>query len=423
MRILIHGINYAPEVTGVGRYTGEMGRWLAARGHEVRVMSAPPYYPQWSVWEGYSGRRYRRETLEGVKVWRCPLWVPRNPSGTKRLAHLASFAAASAPLVLHQALSWRPDVLLMIEPTLLCLPHSRVASWSAGVPLWVHVQDFELDAALGLGIMRAGAARRALRSVERRLLGLADRVSTITESMRRRLVEMGVPRGKTVVFPNWADLEVIRPLPPDEGIRRELGVPPGGVLVLYAGNMGEKQGLEVVLEAAGLLRGRREIRFVLAGAGAARSRLERAALRMRLGNVRFLPLQPEERLPLLLAAGDIHLVVQRREAADLVMPSKLVNILAAGRPSIATADPGTELHRVLTEQDCGLVVPPGDAGELARAILRLADGVDLRARMGSRARAYAEEYLDRERVLSGFEAALAGLATERRREAARRRAA
>lgn len=408
----MHGINYHPEMTSTGLYTGEMSRWLAARGHEVRVVTAPPYYPEWRVGKGYSGRRYERETLDGAVVWRSPLWVPREPSGTARIAHLSSFAAASAPVMLRQAL-WRPDVVVMVEPTLLCLPHSWAAARLAGAPLWVHVQDFELEAALELGIMRAEASRRAFRALEGALFGRADRVSTISEAMRRRLVEKGVPEERTFLLPNWAGLERVRPMPPDEGVRRELGASPDDVLVLYAGSMGEKQGLEVVLEAARQIRGRPEVRFALVGAGPARGRLERAARESGLSNVRFFGVRPEERLPALLAAGDVHLVVQRREAADLVMPSKLTNIMAAGRPAVATADPGTELYRVLRESGGGLVMSPGDAGALAEALEKLADDADLQARLGRNARRYAEERLDREKILTAFEEELLALASGR----------
>jgi len=408
LRILLHGINYHPETTSTGRYTGEMGRWLASRGHEVRVVTAPPYYPLWRVGKGYSGGRYAREVLDGAVVWRCPLWVPRRPSGKARIAHLASFASSSAPVMLGQARIFRPDVVVMVEPTLLCLPHSWAAARAAGAPLWVHVQDFELEAALGLGIMRAGAARGAFRAAEGGLFSLADRVSTISEAMRRRLVEKGVPEERTFLMPNWADLGRVRPARPDEEVRRVLGASPGDVLVLYTGSMGEKQGLGLVLDAAQRLRP--EVRFALVGAGPARAALEKAARERGLRNVRFCDVWPEEDLPRLLAAGDIHLVVQRREAADLVMPSKLANILAAGRPAVATAAPGTELHRVVAGGGCGLVVPPEDAAALARGIADLAGDAALRERLGAAARRYAEERLDREGILSRFEAELARLA-------------
>lgn len=396
----------------MGRYTGEMAEWLAQQGHEVRVVTAPPYYPEWRVGEGYSPRSYRCEELNGVEVWRCPLWVPDRPSGVKRLLHLLSFAVSSVPVMLRQA-RWRPDVVIMVEPTLFCLPPAWVTARLSGAPLWVHVQDFELEAALELGILQRSGVRRLFYSTEKALLRGADRLSTITETMRRRVVEKGVSPERAVVSPNWSDIRFLRPLEPEAPVRSEFGAKPGETLVMYAGNMGEKQGLEVVLDAAERLRGREGIEFALIGAGAARERLERDATERGLDNVRFFPLQPSERLPEVLAAGDIHLVVQRRGAADLVMPSKLTNILAAGRPAVATADPGTELYRVLTERGCGIPTTPESAGELTRAIEKLAGDAEERGRLGNNARRYAEEHLDKEKILRRFEQELTELCREK----------
>jgi colanic acid biosynthesis glycosyl transferase WcaI len=269
LKVLIHGLNYAPEKVGVGRYTGEMGRWLAQQGHEVRVVTAPPYYPDWSGTGGGVVGGYRREKLAGAEVLRCPLWVPKNPSGLKRLLHLFSFAASSAPVVLRQT-SWRPDVVVMVEPTLFCLPAAWAAARLSGAPLWVHVQDFELEAALGLGIMKQETMRRIFYAVERLLLRRADMLSTITEAMRRWAVRKDIPAPKTTVFPNWADARFSYPVEAEAAVRREFGAGPREILVMYAGNMGEKQGLDTVLDAAERLRDREDIKFTLIGEGAAR---------------------------------------------------------------------------------------------------------------------------------------------------------
>jgi colanic acid biosynthesis glycosyl transferase WcaI len=405
LKILLYGINYAPELTGVGKYTGEMGEWLASRGHQVRVVTAPPYYPAWEVGRGYSSRVYRRELVADADVWRCPLWVPRKPSGLKRLAHLASFAASSLPVVLSQV-RWRPDVLVLIQPPLLCAPHAWLTARLSGARLWLHIQDFELDAALGLGMLGGRGARRILYGVEKLLLQTAERVSTISEAMRRRLVEKGIPEDRALLFPNWSDLDFVRPKAPNNAVRSEFGAGPEDVLVLYTGNMGEKQGLDLVLDAADRLRNQPEIKFALVGTGVARKELEQAALTRRLDRVRFFPLQPLERLPLMLAGGDIHLLVQRPEAADLLMPSKLTNTLAAGRPSIATADPGTALYEVLHDYDCGVTTKPGSVEGLVTGIVSLAHDARMRERLGKNARRCAEYNLDKEKILAEFEEAL-----------------
>jgi colanic acid biosynthesis glycosyl transferase WcaI len=409
MKILLHGVNYAPEPTSTGKLTGEMGEWLAAQGHDVRVVAAPPHYPAWRVKKGYSARAYRRERVAGTEVWRCPVWIPARPTGLKRLLYQGSFAASSSPVVLRQIL-WRPDVIMVVEPSLSCVPAALLAARLCGSRAWLHIQDFELDAALDLGLLRGRGVQRALYGIEKFLMRRFDGVSTITEAMRRRVVAKGVSEDRTRVVPNWANLESVRPMRRENEAREEFGAGPDDLLVMYAGNMGEKQGLEVVLDAADLLRWRTEIKFALIGDGAARERLERAAEERGLKNVRFWPIQPLGRLPLVLAAGDIQLVVQRREAADLVMPSKLTNILAAGRPCLATTDEGTALYDVLSEHRCGISTEPGNATELAEGIVALANDAPMRERLGSNARAYAESYPHQDKILATFESNLKELA-------------
>ena len=265
------------------------------------------------------------------------------------------------------------------------------------------MQDLQVDTALCMGIVPDGGFGQLLFRVEAFLLRRATVVSTNTEAMRQRIVAKGIEPRRTMAFPNWADTELVRPMPHDNTFRRELGVPGDEVLIGYAGVMGEKQGLELVIAAADRLRDVAGTHFVLIGAGARRARLEWDAHRGGLTNMRFLPPQPASRLPEMLAAADNHLVVQRREATDLVMPSNLTNVLAAGRPAIATADPGTALHDVLAGHDAGLVTPPGDLDALVGAIERLRAGASLRTRMGQRARAYAETHLANERILTRFE--------------------
>lgn len=155
LRILIYGLNYSPELTGIGKYTGEMASWLAERGHEVRVVTAPPYYPAWRVRDDYRGAWYRIEQgLDQPIVYRTPLYVPSRPTGIKRIIHLVSFMLGSFPVMLRETF-WEPEIVFTVEPTFFCAPLALFIAKSAGAAAWLHVQDFEVDAAFELGLLPA----------------------------------------------------------------------------------------------------------------------------------------------------------------------------------------------------------------------------------------------------------------------------
>jgi colanic acid biosynthesis glycosyl transferase WcaI len=402
MKVLLYGINFAPELTGIGKYTAEMAAWLSERGHEVSVVTAPPYYPQWRVHEGYSGKRYTSETWHGATVRRAPLWVPARPSGMKRLLHLASFALASVPPLLRQAAS-RPDVVLVVEPALFCAPAAWLAARLCGAKAWLHIQDFEVDAAFELGVLKGNTAKRVAGALERWLMRRFDRVSTISHRMLERTQAKGVDADKLRPLFNWIDLNAIRPRSRMSGYRQELGIGEDALVALYSGNMGGKQGLETLAGVARVLRKHAGLHFLFCGQGPQRASLE--AQCAGLPHVHFLDLQPAERLNELLCTADIHLLPQRAGAADLVMPSKLTGMLASGRPIICAAAPGTELAGVVA--NCGRVVPPENVRAMARAILDLASLPGQRADLGNAARYYAVANLGIDSVLGRFEQDLA----------------
>ena len=421
MRILIHGINFSPETTGVGKYTGEMAAWLAQRGHEVRVITAPPHYPQWRVTSGYRAWSYQRELnarSEGsdspadgeaprskyLDVVRCPVWLPEKPTGANRLLHLASFALSSFPVMLGWA-RWRPDVVLAIEPTLFCSVSALLAARLCGAKAWLHVQDLEVDAAFELGdFAQSSRARRWALAMERTLLRRFDRVSAISARLAERLIAKGVDSSRCTLLPNWVDPKVIYPQRSRNLYRDILGIGDCTVIALYAGSMGKKQGLELLVEAARQLVQHPEIQFVLCGDGPYRPRLVELAKNLR--NIILLPLQPADRLNDLLNLAGIHLLPQRADAADLVLPSKLTGMFASGRPVVATAHPGTQL--AMAVEGRGLVTPPADANRFASAVLRLAEDAELRERLGRQAREYAVKYLGPDTILAEFERALLG---------------
>lgn len=398
MKILLYGINYSPELTGIGKYSGEMARWLAAQGHEVRVVTAPPYYPDWKVKDGYSSYRYDRRVEEGVSVTRCPLYVPARPSALKRIVHLASFSLSSAFALMAQ-LRWKPDVVMLVVPTLFCSPQALLLAKLSGAHSVLHIQDYEVDALFGLGLARGGLLKRLAYAAERTILRAFDRVSTISSGMLQRAKEKGVAAEQLCFFPNWSETARFRDVPRSQALLSRLGVPEGKRVLLYSGNIGDKQGLESVIEAADCLRERSDLLFLIVGEGAGKERLLEMVASKDLSNVQFAPLQPYEDLPALLASADCHLVIQKRGAADAVLPSKLTNILAVGGNALITADPDTSLGLLCGEYPgIATLVEPESVEALIAGIERTL-AMPLPNDVATR---YAEEFLDKDRILSRF---------------------
>lgn len=400
LRLLLVTLNYAPEPVGIGKYSGELGGWLASRGHRVRVITAPPYFPGWRIAAG-AANRYRRELRDGAQLLRCPLWVPSRPSGFTRLLHLASFALSSGPQILRQW-RWRPDVVITVAPALFCAPAALLLRRLCGCRTVLHIQDFELDAAFELGLLRGGWLRWLAEGWERTLLQGFDRVSSISAAMVRRLAAKGVAPERTWLLPNWVHLAGNAEASTQQAalaFRQALVIGPDQLVLLYSGSMNRKQGLELLVEVIRGLQHRQDLVWVLAGEGPGREQLERACAD--LPQVRLSGLQPPERLEAWLAMADVHLLPQKAEATDLVLPSKLIGMLASSRPLISTSPAGSDLAAIAAE--AGLCVPPGDAAALQEAVERLCGDPALRQQRGERARQLAAEHFDRERLLPAFE--------------------
>jgi len=395
MKILLISMNFAPELTGIGKYSGEMADGLVARGHDVTVVCAPPYYPTWKVREGYAGGAYQTEQPKpGLTVHRCPVWIPKRLGGLARLLHLASFALSSLP-VLMRLVFWQPKVVFVVAPALFCAPAAWLTARLAGAKAWLHVQDFEIDAAFELGLLKRLYARRCALFAERVLMRRFDVVSTISSRMLRQLAAKGIALQHAETLPNWVDLSLVHPTADkSSSLRRALGIDPAQIVCLFSGTINRKQGLDVLVAAARLLAQDPKVVFVICGNGELRPALEASAAG--LDNIRFLDLQPAAELNALLNLADIHLLPQLRDAADLVMPSKLVGMLASGRPVIAAAIPGTEIASIVV--GCGIVPEPECADGFAQSITVLASDAERRNRLGAAGRAYAERALGAQRI-------------------------
>lgn len=400
MKILLYGLNFSPEQTGTGKYTGQLAEWLAKRGHSVRVITAPPYYPFWKVQKPYHWFLYKQEVIGGVKVFRCPLWVPESPSGLKRILHHLSFAFSSFPAFIAFLFS-KPDVVIAIQPSFFTGLTVAMVKPFFQYKSWLHVQDFELQAAFSLNLLKGQFLQKLIRKLERAVIHSFDHVSTVSQSMLRRLHETGVQTVDSSLFLNWIDQEVATE---KVSLREQWNIPKTAKVVLYAGNLGAKQGLENLLDTAEELRDKHaDILFLIVGDGAVKNQLQKTAQDKSLRNVRFMPVQPNNLFPALLEMADVHVILQKRGASDLVMPSKLGNILAIGGAVLVTADPGTELHRVINENRLGVVVEPESIPALRDGLIRLLNDPEKRRTYGEGAKKFAAENLRKDLVIGRFE--------------------
>jgi colanic acid biosynthesis glycosyl transferase WcaI len=313
----------------------------------------------------------------------------------KRILHLLSFAMSSMPAALLQA-RWKPSLVMAIAPAILSAPNALLIARLAGARSWLHIQDYEFEAATRLGILPGNTTlRKWMQIFERAILMRFDRVSSISPTMIDRAVKVGVLEERIELIPNWVDVEGIYPNGSD---REAFGIPGEKVICLYSGNLGQKQGLSSVISIARRMEKIPEIHFVLCGEGSMRPEIEELAAQA--ANVQYLPLQPEEKLNALLNAADIHLLPELPGASDLVMPSKLGPMMASGRPVLVTAPEGSEL--AIIGSIGGLVVPPGDLQALETAIKRLAANPEERKRLGEAGRSYVIRNWQMESVLSKF---------------------
>ena len=405
LKILILGLNYAPEMVGIAVYTTGLAEALVSRGHEVHIVAGKPYYPTWSVPAEYRGGGARRSSESGVAITRVPHYVPSVPTGVKRLLHHATFALSSLWPTLVEARRWKPDAVIAVAPSLIAAPVAKLAATVCGAKSWLHIQDFEAEAAIATGLIGGdGLGARVARGFERAVISLFDHVSSISPAMCRRLIEIGIPAIRISEFRNWADIAAIIPLTATSSYSSEWGVGDRQV-ALYSGNIANKQGIDIIVSAARRLRYRKDLVFVVCGQGSYRSTLESRARDLK--NIIFKDLQPKARLCDLLGLASVHLLPQLAGAADLVLPSKLTNMLASGRPMVATASPGTDLANEVL--GCGVVVPPNDEVAFAAAIEQLLDDNTARTAFGVAARRRAEERWQQAAIIDGLEEKLVTL--------------
>ena len=395
-RVLVLGLNYPPERTGISPYTGSMARGLARRGFITRVLTSHPHYPDWKVQSGY-GQWSRSEQIDRVDVTRLKHYVPRRPRSARRALSEASFGAR---LAAHDWAS--PDAIVVVSPALISSLISAVRAkfTHRKTPLVVWVQDLYT-----LGMTETGQAGsfsvRVMSALEGWLLRTADRVVVIHDRFARRIAEdFGVPADRIEVVRNWTHLAPA-PEVDTQTARAALGWTPGEVIVLHAGNMGVKQGLENVVAAAQIAEERGiPVRFVLLGHGSERDRLKQ--LGQGLTTLEFLSPLNDADFFAALASADSLLVNELPGVSEMAVPSKLTSYFSAGRPVVAATDVSGITAEEVRTADAGVVVPAGDPEALLEAVTTLAADPGHAEHLGKNGRLYRKTVLDEESAINTF---------------------
>jgi colanic acid biosynthesis glycosyl transferase WcaI len=401
MRLLLYTPNFLPELTGSGKYNGELAEWLSNHGHQVDVITAHPYYPQWEVYKEYRNKMWIVERKGNLTIRRSPLYVPKKPTGKNRIFHELSFALSSLPYWFG-ALFRRYDVLISVCPPMQVGLLPYLYSVLKGTPFIFHIQDLQVDAARTLGLIKNKGLLSLLSKIETFLLRNATIVSSISKGMKGAILSKGVNSERYFMLPNWVDTDFIRPLPQASTLRSTFGFKPDDIIVLYAGNLGEKQGVESLLTVARNMTDDRRVKFMISGDGALRESLVAEAKRQGLSNIYFNRGVTYQQLPKLLAMADLHVVIQKKGMSDLVLPSKLTTTLAVGGVAIVTVEPVSILASDLLMNNLAVVVPPEDTQSLEKAIRTLIDSPHLSIIRGN-ARRYAVDNFDQNLILGQFE--------------------
>jgi colanic acid biosynthesis glycosyl transferase WcaI len=401
MRVLVLGINYAPERTSVAPFTTGLCEHLAANGNTVTVVTAFPYYPEWRVWDGYRGSLYRREIINGVAVHRVAHYVPHKPSRLiERLAYDISFAVNCFIAALFAG---GCDIIYCSCPPPTVAFAAYLLSLIKVAPYVMKLTDIASDAALATEIMKPGLAIRLARAFEAFTFRKAHAVVCLCQGFIDRLKERGVNEERLLLISDWGDTENLRPAEEGQAFRIANQLSSNQFLVFHTGNMGKKQKLINIVDAAECSKNERELRWIVVGQGEERSQLEREISRRNLTNIRLLPLQPAESLRAMYSSADLLLLNQAAAVEDAVIPSKLLTYMAAGRAIVAAVSEKSEAARQIRKANCGVVVPPENPEALVHAVLSLSENAGLRRQLGTNARAYAEPRFTRAGVLHRYD--------------------
>jgi len=405
-KVLLISHNFSPEPTGIGKVNGEMMHWLANKGFDCTVITTYPYYPHWKIQPPYKNGWFKKEEVTypeasgSLTIYRCPLYIPSKPTGKKRLMQDFSYWTSMSWIAWMFVLTKKKhDLIITVAPPFHLGYLGMLIKKRMGGKLIYHIQDMQIEAAQGLNMLASKKLFDYIYKVEKNIINQADYVSGISPGMINK-IKFKIDK-EVIYFPNWVDTLSFYPLSSPQMLKVKWGYQPDDIVFLYSGAIGEKQGLENMLLTARDLIDNKKIKFIICGSGPYKDKLMQTAKDKGLVNIDFLPVQDKELFNEFLNMADFHLVLQKGNASDLVMPSKLASILAIGGVSIVTTAAGTSLFDLINDHDLGYIIEPDNHQVLSNLIhsMNLDNSVDKKR---ENARNYAIKHLNIDNVMNDF---------------------
>jgi len=398
LNVLIITASFVPDISPNARILSEISEDLVNRGHQVTVATPFPYHPTWVVPEQYRWKLHQVEQLNEIRLIRTYVYASPDKTFTTRMLNNVSIMVSTFFGALGAK---KHDVALVISPPLLMGITAYAVRMLKRTPLVLSIQDLYPETAIELGMLKNEYLISLSEKLEKFLYQKSGKVAVISEGFKRNLMNKGVESDKIGVIPNWVDLEFIIPAPRENHIRTEYEIG-NKFMVLFAGTMGLAQGLESIVEAARLLRDIDDILFVFVGHGAAKEGLMSMCREYALENVKFIPIQPRERIPSFLAAADVCLAtLKRKPLFNITIPCKIYEIMSAGRPIVLGVD--GDAKRLVEKANCGICVEPENPQEMADAIIKLYENSDLRTEYGRNGRDYVVKNHSRWKLTGAYE--------------------
>jgi colanic acid biosynthesis glycosyl transferase WcaI len=401
MKILILSLAYSPEITGNAPLVTNLAEDLAERGHEVKVICGIPFHGLEKVPDRYKGNLWCSEKINDVNIKRSYSFVSDSKRFSVKIANYISYTVSSFLAALFDSSNY--DLIMAVSPPIFLGITAYLIKRIKGGKVVYNVQDLFPESALLTGKLKKGFIFNMLKEIERFVYRKADCITVISDRFMQEIKVDGINGDKIKTMPNWIDTDFIKPMPKEQNQFRHQHGLENCFVVQFAGTIGYSQGLEIVLDVAKDVEGYKDIKFMIVGVGVVKEELVRKARDMNLSNTLFLPTQPQETLPHLLTAADVSLVTLKKNISRVSLPSKILGIMAAGVPIIASLDEGSEGWEIINESNCGMAIPPEEPERLKQAILHFYNSRDIIPKLGLNGREFVLKRYSRHIVVNNYE--------------------